>query len=1371
MSDNTGAAAAAATVAGAAAAAATVAAATQSTNKIDSDKGKAESSAIETIQKALHIEQLMYYLPIIVLVLIILISMVSSDLLEDNWHVFATLVIAFIFVTFFHYITPTTFDKLENSNPSPTFLPKIAEAIDLNSINKKYYLLAVFILFFGIALGFASIDVSGRGTNYDPSSGLITVGSLMLGAGILYLLMIAFKFIPRLKHLSIIQQIPLSKLPLFILLIIIGIPIVVRGNEIKNDLDTKLKDDQLASDEYQKGIANTSADAMLGVGLFFQIVIFIAFGYCLWNLTSSKKLDMKTVIAISGFILSAIIMPGSLFLSKSQGGPGFEKTEEEKAKGGTYEDKAYLVHGIIYIITGVLLFIVLFGQTERLKVFKGLFYVLPVILIIFIIISLVLLSIQASETTDSDVVKDDKDSVYYQQLRAEAVKEVQQKNPNGFDTDKDFEGAVDKVMEERLQKLDEKLKNPVITVATLTLSSFISFIIIGFFLGFHFYRKKTIESTELSYDVKKKIKEDKMLSSDWDKIVTDIETNKISQLSKGNIVFAKGFDYVPFLSVILLVLWVSTLFTSVTTSPKTSDWISKNFTGDMFPRVKELIDTFFIVIIVGLLLCAILLFPIVKEMNVGGLDSILKFAESVQVWQFNKNNANPINGGWTGVFIFIAIFVIGLSWWWHYLLNEKKENLPIVPENWGWAIALVVLLAVCAIPTGYHIWGGIHTDFGKESIPKQIVRGLLTTIYLIPWLIVLLFRIGIYSIGSLTGIQAIVNKRDEEINKLKFWEWNAGDIDLRMFPTNDNGPTPESVTSGLGGADVADESSTSSPSTPPSTGISETKVSAVGKLIKVILLIISFVILILTVIYYVYKIDADFINKGAESDAVASGGIMTKLNSPTAQVIYVLLAIVAVAGFVAYIREKFKQTNDNKTPENYLFDDMKTGDEQKPLRQLTFGATHIVYIILMVIVWIYDRDKDDNDRMSVTGMTVLGIAILFFHFTLEFIDTMNPVKMVGGADTKPSVTDLFSNVRFIINTVFFILLCSLAYYKQHSVMVLLVLLMFFFHLTKSYIGIKILKLLWLCIIFIPCLFLDMLSSSQSAVGDTTRTIWIILAIELLLIAILYGGPYLLNYIGASASQIVAAPVTLKRKYDTNLTTQSPQIFIYHNTGIDRSPEDDAANCPVEEKVRYNYSISGWFLLNNSAISTNQDLEIFDFGGVPKMTYNKSTTELKLWCNTLDMSGSSTSKPTLIYNSKTYYNKIISGKSENKQNQIRMFVENEGELDTSIPLQKWNYFVVNYNGKTMDLFINTKLITRSDFIMPDIVMKPITVGDTLKNKGLNGSICNFAFHKVPLTKEQIRWTYTMLKSQNPPMIGMNTIEDEVKNAGTTAVYSK
>ena len=1324
----------------------------------------------------------MNYLPIIVLVVIILIGIVSSDLLKDNAGIFATLVIVFAFVTFIHYLSPSKIATIENEDPAPTLLPKLANGLDFSGTKNIILRIVVPIILFvlGLGLGFGSIDASRSAEKYDPSVGLMTIGGILISFGVIAMLF----------HIVITKKPVTEWIHYVILSIIIGIPLVVRGNEIKSDLgSSKLTEDENKS-EYQKAIANTSAEWMLGIGVFFQIAVFMAVGYYLWNYTSSNSFTTPSwnKWAVLAGIALAIFMPGGLFLSKSLGltGSGFGTDDDEKLiDKEPFEYKAFMVHAVIYLIVGVVFLFILFGQTEKITVLRIGLFLLPLTLFFACIVVVSVQQAKNDEEMKISTLKDDKDSVYYnKQLRDEAVKELKQKNSNAT------QANIDKAVEDRVDKLKRESQGP--TTAIMWLFSFISLIIVAFIMRSWMGRKylfsigSTIKGADA--DIKEKMKDDKMLSDDWDKLLT-IPDNDPKSLT---IRFAKWFSFTPFLSVILLILWVSILFTNVNTSPTTTNWIGKNFSGDMFPRVKELIDTFFIVIIAGLSLCAILLLPIVKEMNVGGLESILKFAESVQVWQYNEVK----NSDWTNwrkaIFGFLLVFGAGLSWWWHYLLNKSKEedktgtSLPIVPDNWGWAIAFVVLLAFCSMPTWFNFLGSarVHNDFAKEIGLKRILRQILTTVYLVPLLFAVVFRAGVYGIASLTGLQEFITKRNQALDTLKFWKWDAEKTDLRMFPTTVNGPTPASVTSVRGelpgGVEVFDipvPEDAKLPTKPP-TGINETKVSAIGKLIKVILLTISFVILILAVIYYVYKIDAEFTNKNRDADGTASGGIAAQLNSPTAHTIYVIMAIVAVAGLVAYIRDKFTKTNA-KTPENYLFNDMKTEDEANPLRQLAFGATHIVYVILMVIVWIYDRDKDDKDRMSVTGMTILGLAILFFHYGLEFIDTMTPKKPDGSGE-KPSVADLFANIRFIINTVFFIILCSLAYYKQHGVMVVLILAMFIFHLTKSAIGIKLLHLLWLGIIYIPCLFLDLLQSSQSAAGDTTRPIWIIVAIELLLIAILFGGPYLLNYIGASASQIVAAPVTLKNKYDTNLTTQSPKIFIFHNTGIDRTDDDKAAKCPVEEKKRYNYSISGWFILNNNATSTNNDLEIFNFGDVPKLTYNPSTTELKLFCNIIDIStGLPKPNPELIYSSKTNYNNIISGKSKEKQQRIKMLLDNDDELDAPIPFQRWNYFVVNYNGKTMDLFLNTKLISRSDFIMPDIQLKSITVGDgtvdiktpTNTFKGLNGSICNFAFHNTPLTKDQMRWTYNMLKSQNPPIIGMKTIEDEVKATGSTTVYSK
>lgn len=1356
------------------------------------------------IEQKLHLGTLTRYLPVIVVAVIVLISMVSSELMKFNWPIVATLIITFLYVSYVHYLSPDRFLTMKelNNDPKPTLLPTPPD--EPSSNDGDYvdtflrYGIPIIIFVVGIAMGVGSSKMSEKITNYDTTNSMITFGSILLVAGVASGVWWAYK-----KFFSDGGE-SSSKFILYtILSFIIGIPLIVRGAEIRKETD-KVNDDPIMNKENQKKVAEGIADTLLGTGVFFQIAGFMALGYFIWRNTGTNGLINTTVkrIGVAGLITLVIGILASVSLAASQK----DKNIPAAADLTPFGQKVYLVHGIIWFIALVGLVITVIGQTEKYEFHNRLRYVLPVIVVV---IGFIFSGIQQASELNQTKPDNVDGSPYYQQLRDEAIKELQKKEPNKNISVNDEE--VKKAIQTRLDEDMNKSKTP--TSALLWIFTVLAWVIITimwFSLKTRIQMADNKDNTLIDNindndkNIKTKIREDKMSSDDWDKVLMKVPDNFFSKLT---VRFAKWFSLIPFLSMILLLMWVSVLFTNVTTSAKTSDWIASKFSGDMFPRVKELIDAFFIVLIVGFVLCAIMLLPFVKEMNIGGLESILKFAESVQVWQFNNNDGDKakensiVKGVFRAIGLVIVVLGAGLSWWWKYLGDNKTDientTKPVVPENWGWAIAFVVLLAVWAIPTGFHLPAGTQPDFQKENILKLILRSILTTVYLVPWFIIVLFRLGLYSVASLTGLLEFEKKRDDTIELLKFWNWGTTTTeednekyvpDLRLFPLDDSPPKPKDVSSvPFSAADAAPEAAAAADTNAPAVSLNETKVNAVGTLIKTLLLTMAFVIVILVVVYYVYKIDAEFVNPGGDAASKASGGIMANLDSPTAHIIYFIITIVGIAGLVAYLREKFKTANNNKNPEDYLFDDMKTEDETKPLRQLAFGATHIIYVILMVIVWVYDRDKDDKSKMSVTGMTVLGIAILFFHYGLEFMDTMKTrepaaaatgtvvegeadKKEAAAAGEKPSVTDLFTNIRFVINTVFFIVLCTLAYYKQHGAMVALILAMFIFHLTKSALGVKLLKLLWLGIIYIPCLFLDLIQSSQGAVGDTTRPIWIILAIEILLIAILYGGPYLINYIGASASQIVAAPVSLKEKYDTNLTTQSEQIFIYHNTGMDRTPADDAANCPIEEKKRYNYSISGWFLLNNASSSVNQDLEIFDFGGVPKMTYNSAKAELKLKCNIIDISSNLPpidANGTEIYNSKTAYNAIIRGKSTDAQTKLRMLQDKEdADLGVSIPLQKWNYFVVNYNGKTMDLFLNTKLIFKSDFIMPDIQLKPITVGDTTNRKGLNGSVCNFAFHKTPLTKEQIRWTYTMFKSLDPPLIGMKTIQDDVKEAGTT-----
>jgi hypothetical protein len=1215
---------------------------------------------------------------------------------------------------------------------------------------------------------------------------------------------------------------------------VLGFYMVARAKIIENESKEILASpDKAKEKEYKENPANNGASTALVIGLVLQVI-----GYALvaGGLYAFDIFDYNAgggAWAIKGVSILAFFMCGILWIAKSQNWPGFKDSNTGSKAVDSFDNNVFAAHGGIYMIFAVVFLVLTIGALEKSKTY----YFSGVVLAILFFGCYIWNIIDMARQQSKENITNEQTQI----LREEVAKELKKNAIGGAEvTDKMINDAVvDRV---RMKQKPSEIVNGIFMTLSVVIILMITVfrtvrLRMGICRGFpnedslliNIFKspfippdanaavgqpgycdklndgssaKKNAQNTK-AYDKIKNDEIDNVTGAEWDALLNTYDDNIAvggGDFSPSVVRIAKGAMWNPFLLVILIISWVAILFTRVSTSETTNAWIAQSFTGDMFPKVKELIDTFFIVLIVGLLLCGILLLPMVKELNVGGLDTILRFAESIQVWQYNSNANNPSIGPRKGFLVFIGfllIGLIGLSWYWHYL-RTKDSTMPEVPYGWGWAIALAVLFAFCSIPGLYFLIARrdqVADAFKNESGIVRIIRLLFTAIYLIPWLFVTVFKLILYGIPGFLGVGAFKDKALDELNKFKFWEWKADGgqptdrIDLRLFPTGDP-IDPKSVTSmaapdytekaqqdiitaaaapGASQVDIdaknaMEEALKNKPET-----LDQTKVGAIGKLIKAILLTISFVILILTVIYYVYKVGSN--NRNAEEDA-ASGGFAAQLNSPTAQVIYVIMAIVAIAGVVAYIRGKFTKVN-SKTPEDYLFDDYKPEDTNTPMKQLTFGMTHIIYIALMVIVWVYDTEQDDKNRMSVTGMTVLGLAILFFHYFLEFIDNKKPGEAGATEPVMLPFSNLLTNIRFIVNTIFFILLCALAYYKQHSVMVVLIIVMFLFHLTKSFIGVKFLRLLWLCIIYIPCLFLGLLTKSQGAIGDTTPTIWIILAIEILLIAILYGGPYLLNYIGASNSQIIAAPIPLRPKHDTGLNAQSPKIFIFHNTGINRSIDDKAANCPPEEKKRYSYSISGWFWLNNNVTANNKDLEIFNFGGVPTLTYNPNTNEFKVSCKTINLStGTPNSTPTEIYNSLFNYKNT---KNLTATEKGKFDILNELQTDKQLSLQKWNYFVINYDGKSMDVFLNNELVAKSTFIVPDITIASITSGDDggtpAKPQGLSGNICNVAFHKEPLTLEQIRWTYNMLKSQDPPMIGMKTIADEVKSTGSTNVYSQ
>lgn len=234
-----------------------------------------------------------------------------------------------------------------------------------------------------------------------------------------------------------------------------------------------------------------------------------------------------------------------------------------------------------------------------------------------------------------------------------------------------------------------------------------------------------------------------------------------------------------------------------------------------------------------------------------------------------------------------------------------------------------------------------------------------------------------------------------------------------------------------------------------------------------------------------------------------------------------------------------------------------------------------------------------------------------------------------------------------------------------------------------------------------------------------------------------------------------------------LVAANPHLW-WAATRIEKKNKDFDNICKLNEKIHYltgeidkivtktviPYDKLQTTILQNEPIYTNKLKQLGDLYSMKDLNNYNYNYCLSSWVfihqQTLATSKHST-KPSSLLNF-DYKPDILFDVSKNKLviNVQKTDIPTTYKKETDIPLQKWNNIVINYTGGTLDIFINSKLISSEQIIIKDMKkdLHNVTIGT---DGGVSGGVCNVTYFPRPLTLPEISILYESLKLRSPPIV--------------------
>jgi hypothetical protein len=205
-----------------------------------------------------------------------------------------------------------------------------------------------------------------------------------------------------------------------------------------------------------------------------------------------------------------------------------------------------------------------------------------------------------------------------------------------------------------------------------------------------------------------------------------------------------------------------------------------------------------------------------------------------------------------------------------------------------------------------------------------------------------------------------------------------------------------------------------------------------------------------------------------------------------------------------------------------------------------------------------------------------------------------------------------------------------------------------------------------------------------------------------------------------------------------------------------------------DKFNYQYAISFWFYIDSFPPSTNasysKTVPILSYGDNPCIKYSSENNTLYISVKQKD---DSIQIIDFVQEKETELKEENINEWKNIQEQISDSIEKVKNMpiayDTdadgnrilykhpNVQLQKWNQIVLNYNGGTLDIFYNGKLVKSAIEVVPYMKLDMLSIGS---ENGIYGNVANLMYFNKPLDIPTINTLYNSLKNKNPPVISEN-----------------